>query len=276
MGMLRYQMSEDIQKNIDAKLLYVTSSRYEGDWPSLKHSHYFTELFYVEDGGGSFIVEDETFPIVKHDLVIINPNIMHTEFSLDTTPLEYVILGVEGLSFSFGDSEEFKIINCSNTKKDLMSYFTAMLGEMENKEKNYELVCQNLLEILIVNLVRQTDCAFEIVSSQKTSKECSVVKRYIDSNYKDDISLDYLADMVHLNKFYFAHAFTKFYGLSPMNYLIEKRIQASKALLQSTDHNIADIAQLSGFSSQSYFAQSFKKNCGMTAQNYRKMVRKAQ
>lgn len=274
MGMLRYQMSDNIQKNIDARLLYVTLSKYEGDWASIKHSHYFTELFYVKHGGGKFVVEDATFPIAKDDLVIINPNVEHTEVSLVDTPLEYVILGVEGLSFSFDDSKEYYITNCHHNKKDLMYYFNTMLSEMENKETNYEMVCQNLLEILIVNLIRQTDCAFEVVSSQRSSKECSHVKRYIDFNFKDDITLDSLAEMVHLNKYYFAHAFTRYYGLSPMNYLIEKRIQASKELLQSTDHSIADIAQLSGFSSQSYFAQSFKKKCGMTAQNYRRMMRR--
>ena len=44
-------------------LLNTSSSRYEGDWPSIPHSHAFTELFYVRDGQGDFLIEDQIFPI---------------------------------------------------------------------------------------------------------------------------------------------------------------------------------------------------------------------
>ena len=37
-------------------LLNTSSSRYEGDWPSIPHSHAFTELFYVRDGQGDFLI----------------------------------------------------------------------------------------------------------------------------------------------------------------------------------------------------------------------------
>ena len=274
MGNTRYQLTESGHEKMPVKLLYVTSARYEGDWPSIKHSHYFTELFYVRKGAGNFIVEDKSFPIIKDDLVIINHHLEHTEKSLDTTPLEYVILGVEGLSFSFDDNQEYTVFNCQNNKHNMMFYFTSMLQEIEQKQKNYELVCADLLEVLIINLIRHADFSFEIAPAQKASRECSRIKRYIDSNISDNITLDTLAEMAHLNKYYFAHAFTESYGLSPINYLSEKRIQASKELLTATDHSIAEIAQLSGFSSQSYFAQSFRKACGMSAGDYRKKMKK--
>lgn len=274
MGNTRYQLTEMENKNITAKLLYVSSSRYEGDWPSLKHTHYFTELFYVRKGGGNFIVEDKIFPIAKDDLVIINPNVAHTEISLDTTPLEYIIIGVESLIFSFGDNDDYIYFSCKNSQKNLLFYFISMLKEMEQKEKKYELVCQNLLKVLIINLMRHTDYAFEIAPTQKASRECGRIKRYIDSNFSDDITLDSLAKMAHLNKYYLIHVFTKYYGFSPISYLNEKRIQSSKELLLSTNHTIAEVAQLSGFSSQSYFAQSFRKACGMTAGKYRKCMKK--
>ena len=43
-------------------LLNASSSLYEGDWPSIPHSHAFTELFYVRDGQGEFLLEDEIYP----------------------------------------------------------------------------------------------------------------------------------------------------------------------------------------------------------------------
>ena len=76
-------------------LLNTSSSRYEGDWPSIPHSHAFTELFYVRDGQGDFLIEDQIFPISKDDLVIINPHINHTEISKGSPPLSYFTVGVD-------------------------------------------------------------------------------------------------------------------------------------------------------------------------------------
>ena len=274
MGNLKYQLKQIPGSSAIVHLLYVTSSKYEGDWPSLKHSHYFTELFYVRDGSGEFVVENVSFSIKKDDLIIVNPNILHTEVSLGSPPLEYITLGVDGLSFSFSDNRDYMVFNCREQKNDLLFYFNSMLFELERKETGYQEICNDMLDILTIRLQSLTNSPFEIMVSQRPNRECAKIKRYIDSNYQDNITLDSLAAMAHLNKYYFVHTFTKCYGLSPINYLNERRIEVSKALLASTDHCIAEIAQLSGFSSQSYFAQSFKKSSGMTAGAYRKLVKR--
>lgn len=270
MGCVRYQLGNDDSEPISGKLLYVTHSRYENDWPSLPHTHYFTELFYVIDGKGQFLVEQQSFSIEKDDFVIVNANIAHTEVSLGEYPLEYIILGVEGLSFSFEQNKEHIIFNCKKDPSDLMFYMSTMLRETEDKNKDFELVCQNLLEVLIVKLIRRTNFAFEVIPSVKISRECIKLKNYIDSNFSSDITLDSLSELSHLNKYYMVHAFTKYFGCSPIHYLCDVRIQASKELLATTDYSITDVAHSSGFSSQSYFAQCFQKNCQMTASAYRK------
>ena len=133
-----------------------------------------------------------------------------------------------------------------------------------------------MLEILMLQLRRITDSAFELMPSQHPSRECASVKRYLDSNYSENITLDLLAELSHLNKYYLSHEFTKYYGISPINYLNRKRIEVCKDLLENSDYDISDIAHLTGFSSQSYLSQSFRKYCQMTTGNYRKLVKKRQ
>ena len=270
MGNTRYTFTEESSDSLPIKLLYVSSSRYGKDWESLGHTHYFTELFYVQEGQGTLLAEGEAIPLQKDDLAIVNPQTWHTETSLDGTPMEYIILGVEGIQFSFGNQKEHAIFHCRANKRHLMNYFTAMLQEMETKGKHYELVCKNLLEILIVHLMRYSNAQIDVIASpRRINRECSLVKRYIDANYAEELHLDTLASLVHLNKYYLAHAFTETYGTSPMTYLNEKRIENCKELLATTDYKIAEIARLSGFSSQSYFSQCFLKSCGMSARAYR-------
>ncbi len=275
MANTRYAFTDEPNKSLPAKLLYVTSSSYGSDWKSLEHTHYFTELFYVKNGSGQLLADHRPIPLQKNDFAIINPHVRHTQTSLDATPMEYVILGVEGIQFTFPGQQEYTVFNCRNNNGHLMYYFTSMLREMEEKKEFYELVCRNLLEILIVSLIRYNNFQFDVIaSSSKVNQECKLVKRYIDANYSEDICLDSLASLAHLNKYYLTHAFKESYGISPINYLNEKRIQNCKELLASTDYSIAEIARLSGFSSQSYFSQSFRKGCGMPASAYRKAMRK--
>ena len=70
-----------------AKLLYISSATYSGDWLSTPHTHYCSELFYVLEGIGQFQVEDNIFPVKANDLIIINPNISHTELGLRSHPM---------------------------------------------------------------------------------------------------------------------------------------------------------------------------------------------
>lgn len=275
MGNIRHSFNTSNQETtfsqMPYRLLYSSYSKYEQDWESYPHTHYFSELFYVLNGCGSFIVEEESFPIRKQNLIIINPSIRHTEVSDKNSPLEYIVLGVEGLNFLIYNDKEYLNIQCEDFSENLDFYFHTILREMDEQKESYETICQNLLEALIIQLSRHTGSPVEMLpSSKKITRECSYAKRFIDSNFRENITLDTLAELTHLNKYYFAHTFTEIYGIAPMKYLAQKRIFTSQELLTSTDLNQAAIAKQCGFSSSSYFSQCFRKICGMTPTAYRK------
>ncbi len=280
MGTSIYPFKQASAADSHSRLLSITHSRYENDWHSQPHIHPFTELFYVKDGAGSFLVEEQEYAIQKDDFVIVNAGISHTEISSASVPLEYVSIAVEGFAFSRregnspGGNRGLIILSCRDEQKDLLFYMSAMLGEMEEKNQDSERVCRNLLEVLLIKLIRRTNFAFEEVSAVQINKECVKIKRYIEANYIQDITLDSLAELSHLNKYYMAHAFTMHCGCSPIRYLCQTRIKASKELLANTDYSITEVAQFSGFSSQSYFAQCFLKSCGLTASAYRKACKR--
>ena len=81
-------------ERLDIRLLYISKSRYDRNWQSILHSHAFAELFYVIHGTGVFQTENDSFPVVEDDLVLINPNVTHTEFSHGENALEYIVLGL--------------------------------------------------------------------------------------------------------------------------------------------------------------------------------------
>ena len=256
-----------------AKLLYASSAVYGPDWHSLPHIHSCTELFYVVNGVGQFRMEHEFLAVAKGDLVIINPQVEHTELSLYSCPLEYIVLGVEGLQFTCGGNRQYGVYNFHGGQEAVLRILQAVLQELEHRPAGYSQMCQLLLDMLLLLLGRYTDFASSAEPTRRASKECATVKRYIDANFKENISLDQLAELAHVNKYYLVHSFSREYQISPINYLIQRRVKESCYMLSNTDHSLSQISHTMGFSSPSYFSQSFRKLMGMSPMEYRKQSR---
>ncbi len=261
---------------LNFNLRYISMSKYEGDWPSLPHTHHFTELFYIISGSGMFHIENDIIPVKPNDLVIVNPHVEHTEKTMTHNPMEYIVFGVDGLAFSFHNrkNEEnrknYSHYSYTSSQNRLVDFSQLMLEEFRAKKPGFDIVCQSILQILLVFISRELNLSVISDSTFRISKECALAKRYIDSNYAQNITLDTLAELTHINKYYLAHSFASCIGQSPISYLSSRRLQASMELLANTNHSIAQIASSTGFSSQSYFSQMFKKSVGITPQQYRK------
>lgn len=266
----RYEIKpQDFQK-LNSKLLYISMSKYQRDWNSIPHTHPFTELFYVISGKGTFLLDQKTYPIAANDLIIVPPGSEHTEQSPDASPLEYIVLGIEGITFLGSEQAASQILYHYSHKTELLNLLNLILQEVRTKQPGYHLACQHLLDVVIIQIIRQHKLLPAPISSTKMTKECSQIKNYLDANYSENITLDTLAQRTHMNKYYLVHAFTRYAGMSPISYLNARRLQVSKELLSSTDYSVAQVASSAGFSSQSYFSQVFKKEMGMTPGQYRK------
>lgn len=259
-----------------AKLRNVASARYGGDWHSVPHTHNHMELFFIVGGKGQFLIQDQLYPVNVNNLVIINPNVTHTEVSLNAQPLEYIVLGIEGIELATSEHSngQFNILDHFESV-EISGCLRNILREMEQKNTGYEDVCQAYMEILIIRLMRNTALAVPTEpQSVSGNRQCAAVKRYIDMHFKEPLTLEQLAEDAHMNKFYLSHAFKREYGTSPINYMITKRIEESKYLLAETDLSMSQIAQLLGFSSLSYFSQVFRKTQAVSPMEYRQGTKK--
>ena len=261
---------KDNNQAIHVTLLYVALARYGEDWISLPHSHNFTEFFYITNGSGKFSVESEIFDVKSNDLIILNPTTVHTEISNPSMPMEYIVLGIEGIQFE-AENQNYFLLNSSVHKYDMHPFFKTLAQEMKGDRPYRDFVCQNLLNIIFTMLLRNDAFKISLVTGPRLTRECSIAKKYIEEHYRENITIESLSSLVHLNKYYFAHNFKKQFGISPINCLTNRRIVESKHLLVNTNHSLSAIAQIVGFSSPSYFSQVFKKSTGMNPQEYKKM-----
>lgn len=265
-----YKLNENEHQKISAKLLYITEARYGEDWASIPHTHHFTEIFYILKGKGSFKAANDHFSIKESDLIVVNSSVPHTEYSDKKDPLEYIVLGINGLEFYTSDNTDYILQNFSYQREELSFYLKTMLREIRSKEPNFENICQNLLEVLIAHIMRRSKIELTAAPTKKSTRECRFIEQYLNEHFKEDISLQTLSDLTYLNKYYLVHAFKNYKGISPISYLIQLRVEESKHLLETTNNSVAKIATQTGFSSQSYFTQTFRKVTGLTPSEYRK------
>lgn len=267
-----FNLMKENRSQEQLKLRNVASAKYGGDWHSIPHAHNYTELFYIIGGDGQFLIDDEKFPVRAHQLVIVNPNIMHTELSYEARPLEYIVLGIEGLEISIPGTNEgrYCIYTFSGSNK-VLNCMQSILREMQEREQEHQMVCQAYMDILVVQLMRNTSTSMtQVADSSPTNRQCAMVRRYIDNHYKEQLTLDLLATEAKVNKYYLVHAYKQAYGISPINYMISRRIQEGKRLLAETDLSLSQISGILGFSSASYFSQSFRKAEAISPADYRK------
>ena len=92
---------------------------------------------------------------------------------------------------------------------------------------------------------------------------------FIEQNFSSDISLNLVAEKVHLSPAYLSRIFSRKTGVSFSEYLTEVRLKQAKQRLSLSNASIDEIAVATGFSSNSYFTAVFKKHAGLTPSEYR-------
>ncbi len=270
----RYEFNMDVPPREAIRLMYVSKSRFGGDWNSVPHTHSCTEVFYCVDGRGQFNVEGKMLDVAPDDMVIVNPRTLHTELSYQANPLEYIVLGIEGIEILFDQKDHgYTMLKCGPQREELLSLMQLLLREIDAREDGCEMVCQDLTEVLLVKIVRMASVSLRLTAPPAESKECATAKRYIDENYSESITLDKLAEIAHVNKYYLSHSFKNEYKVSPIDYLMKRRITEAKALLTSTDFSLTQIAEQIGFGSLAYFSKCFRKIEGTRPNEYRKSAR---
>ncbi len=276
MGTSRYEISGDGVAPLDrsvTRLLYVTVSRYSAEWNAVLHTHPCAEVFFVTGGRGVLCLRDRRVPVSTNDIILINADVPHTEDSTPDAPLEYLVMGVAGLRAA-EDDPGYAILRAGAGASYFRFFLATLLQEAETRRPGYPIICQDLLEILLVYLDRYSGSASHTAAaSHRVSRECALVRRYIEKHYKENLTLEDLARVAHVSRFYLSHAFSREYGISPISYLLERRIRESLHLLSETRLSLTEISEMLGFSSPSYFSQSFKRSQGIPPLAYRARCR---
>ena len=108
-----------------------------------------------------------------------------------------------------------------------------------------------------------------LYSNEKQIESVIGMRNYIDNNYDTDLNLDFLSNNRFVSKYHLLRLFKRYYGLTPRQYLIDKRIEISKMHLKNK-MSVTETCFAVGFESLGSFSTLFKSRTGKSQVNIKK------
>jgi AraC family transcriptional regulator len=139
------------------------------------------------------------------------------------------------------------------------------------------LTSESLANVLAVHLIRHVLAPRQQARRREGTlprAKLRAVVEYVEEHLDTSPSLEQLAALVRLSPYYFARQFKRATGLPPHQYVVARRVERAKQLLQTgSDLSLAEVAAHAGFSDQSQFSHHFKRVVGVTPGQFRMSAR---
>lgn len=135
-------------------LKYISYINCDMDWMAPLHRHDHTELLFVIGGQGMLRFACKQLPVSANDVVVISANTLHTECCRESSCLEYVALGVDGLELTPGVDGSV-LIHLSTEQNSISECLLLMREELQSRQSGFEEICQRLLHVILLQLLRE-------------------------------------------------------------------------------------------------------------------------
>jgi YesN/AraC family two-component response regulator len=157
---------------------------------------------------------------------------------------------------------------------DLNFIITTAYQDFQYAKKSIQLgvfdyLVKPIIEDELLNVFNRfiKDNGFLVAKSKIVEDTLEIIRK----NFNNKLSLESLAETVHVSPSYLSKKFSEELGISIPNFIMNYRIQKAKSiLLKYPEYNMAMVAEMVGFRSQNYFSNAFKKHEGISPSDFRK------
>jgi AraC-like DNA-binding protein len=279
---------EAIEPNFGNSFTYQKFDEERLNKNTVWHYHPEIELVYVNGGSGKRQIGSHVSYFTNGDLILIGSNLPHCGLTdkLTGNKKETVIqMKQDFLGSDFFDIPEMKRIQ---SLFELAAGGIAFSGKTKRKigEKmevlEYQTDFQRLLSILnILNELALSEDykvlnaeGFSLKTEVKDNDRINIVFNYVKQNFKEDIPLDRMADMVSMTVPSFCRYFKKITNKTFVQFVNECRLVHASKLLAEQPLSITEVCFESGFNNFSHFNKSFKAFTGQNPSEYRNELKK--
>lgn len=234
------------------------------------------QIIYCVRGSGTLKVDGETYEIKECDGFYLPPGVPHEYFPneeiWETHWITFEGREIENMMkyLRLNDAKVFHIHDIS----PIDAIFKKMLYLMRTNYYYGGQQCSANLYQFFIEFHRVVNLSN---GSQDNAKlvQLKPVIDYMDNNYRHEITLAELSDLIGLSPQYLCRLFKECLNLRPFEYLARRRIQQAKILLLEDKLNINEIASEVGYNDCSYFCAVFKKHEMLSPAEFRSLNKKS-
>lgn len=249
-------------------LEFLTIEKQETNFP--KHYHETFCISLIHKGIEAININNQNFYSETGSISITNPYEIHSNPLLDKN-----------------------IQLCFDTiyiSKDLMTYIlhgkniTFLNRKINNQKAN--LIFIELKNAIDINDIKQIECLLyrfiNIIKHYAQEKKgeyselnfstLNNVSNFIDNNLTSKLNLEELSKIANINKYGFAKKFKTSTGMSPMNYILMKKIFSSKKII-TKNSELTQIAFDYDFSDMAHYSKTFKRFIGVSPKNFQNSLK---
>lgn len=248
------------------------------------HRHDYYEIYFFLEGNLSYQIGKNRYPLQYGDVCLIPPGVFHRPHFVDgTQAYRRIVLWISPeylrrlatlqpeILYCYEYSDK---INCHHFSCDFSSaqILFGKLIEIIEEHQRLSAFHQPMLDCCITSMLlsvnrivyQREQPAVNIRQTFLFSNLCD----YINSHLEEDLSLDKLAREFYVSKYHISHVFKEHMGLSVHQYLIKKRLDASKNAILS-GMALHEVASAYGFQDYTNFFRAFKREFGMSPKEFK-------
>ncbi|MGN1137608.1 MAG: helix-turn-helix domain-containing protein [Oscillospiraceae bacterium] len=250
------------------------------------HWHSEFEINFIREGSAEFICGEEKFTSAKGDIIITQPNVLHSIYPRDSTGQVYDTLIFSADIFGISDSDRY-MTECIRPLMNGSMKLSTHITPNHHYYPELEMICENIFSCAIgdapqLDMLMRSEIIrlFWLLETEAETGDSicgaeEVIRpalEYIAAHFSEPISIKRLAAAVHFSESYFMNRFRQHVGLSATEYISHFRIDKACKALIGTKKNVLEIAFECGYSNISNFNRQFRKITGCSPTEYRKKL----
>lgn len=240
-----------------ASIIFLFSSTKQKDQTIASHMHNCWELVFYESCSGETRIGSKRYSFFPNSFALIPPHTPHDEIHTRDGNLSCI-------GFEADLEHRIEEVFCEHGEPLIRRTFQRILSEARSRLTDSEEMLSLLTSELILLLRRRTE------QKRNLHGNFPLARRFLDENYSTKILFSELAASCGYGYDYFRHRFRELYGMSPQQYVMNKRLQQSEQYLLHSDCNCTEIAYLCGFSDSAQFSTLFRKAYGVSPKQFAK------
>ncbi len=248
------------------------------------------EFLVFLNGNVEYFVNGSKKKLEYGDLVVVSPGEIHKPYIIGGADYERIVFHISEslleeystLDTNFsrclkGHSRHFYHFSEEELKGYVGNAESINISMKNPKALGTDIMIQSYQQLLLVQLIRKVQ---EMDEPGKGQDEIGIgyppklreAVVYINDNFKEDISVDSVAENINISRSYLGSIFKKYTGDTLWSYVLSKRLAAAQKYILDGD-SITDACYKSGFRNYAHFVKSFHKAFGMSPQKFRNSER---